>query len=136
MCRSDLSKSYFSLKCNLPKLGPEVRLSKKSGPSRRWYRSGCKAPRGDAGGAEGSDARDLVGTGGISKGDRHLEIATPLGVCGGTGELLAEETDPRSVKDVRDDGDGDGVRSSPVEPQNGEEAPPGEEHLMSRDAAL
>jgi len=125
----------LSLRCSLPKLGPDVRLPRNSGPSRRWYRSGCRAPRGEAGGAEGSDASGLEGTGGISKGDRHLEIATPLGDCGGTGELHADETDPRSVNDVGDDCDGDGVRRSPVEPQKAEEAPPGEEHLMSRDAA-
>ena len=134
-CRSDLSKSYFSRRCSLPKLGPEVRLLRNNGPSCRWYKSGCRAPSGDAGGAEGSDASVLVGTGGMSKGERHLEIATPLGDCGGTGELHADETDPRSVNDVRDDCDGDGVRRSPVEPQNAE-APPGEQHLMSRDAAL
>ena len=133
MWRSDLSKSNWSLRCSLPKLGPVVRLPRKSGPSRRWYRSGCRAPRGDAGGAEGSDASGLEGTGGISKEERHLEIATPLGDCGGTGELHAEETDP--VNDVRDDCDGDGVRRSPVEPQKAEEAPAGEQHLMSRDAA-
>ena len=125
----------MSLRCSLPKLGSDVRLPRNSGRSRRWYRSGCRAPRGDAGGAEGSDASGLEGTGGISKGDRHLEIATPLGDCGGAGELHADETDPRSTDDVRDDCDGDGVRRSPVEPLTEEEAPPGEEHLMSRDAA-
>ena len=135
MCRSDLSKSYLSLRCSLPKLRPDVRLLRNSGPSRRWYRSGCRAPSGDAGGAEGSDASGLEGPGGISKGDRHLEIATPRGDCGGTGELNANETDPRSVNGVWDVCDGDGVRRSPVEPQKAEEAPPGEQHLMSREAA-
>ena len=125
----------MSLRCSLPKLGPDVWLPRNNGPSRRWYRSGCRAPRGEAGGAEGSDARGLEGIGGISKGDRHLEIATPLGDCGGTDELHADETDPRSVNDVWDDCDGDGVRRSPVEPQKAEAPPPGEEHLMSRDAA-
>lgn len=133
--RSDLSKSYLSLRWSLPKLGPDLRLPKNSGPSWRWYKSGCRAPSGDAGGAGGSDASGLDGTGGISKGDRHLEMAAALGDCGGTGELHTEEAEPRSVSDASDDCEGDGVRSSPVEPQKAEEAPPGEEHRMSRDAA-
>lgn len=62
-------------------------------------------------------------------------MAAPLGDCGGTGELHTDEAEPRSVRDVREDCDGDGVRRSPVEPQKAEEAPPGEEHRMSRDAA-
>jgi len=122
----------LSLRCSLPKLGPDVRLR---GPSRCWYRSGCGAPRGEAGRAEGSDASGLEGTVGISKGDRQIVIPTPLGNCGGTGELQADETDPWSVNDVRDDCDGDVVRRYPVEPQKAKEVPPDEEYLMSRDAA-
>ena len=49
--------------------------------------------------------------------------------------MHAEETDARSADDVKDDCDGDGVRRSPVEPQKGEDAPAGEQHLMSRDTA-
>jgi hypothetical protein len=57
-------------------------------------------------------------------------MAAPLGDCGGTGELHADEAEPRSVRDAREDCDGDAVRRSPVEPQKA-----GEEHRMSRDAA-
>jgi hypothetical protein len=46
-----------------------------------------------------------------------LEFTTTLVVCGGNSKLHADETDPRSVNDVRDDCDGDGFRRSPVEPQ-------------------
>lgn len=65
---------------------------------------------------------------GISRGERHLPKPAVLGEAG-AGELHVELTEP-PVKDVRLDCDGDGVLNSPLSTDA-----PGDEHLMSKDAA-
>ena len=127
--KSLLSKSYFSLKCNLPKLGPYLGLPPmKSGPSCLVYKSGCIAPKGLAGGI-GVPISGVCPLGGINSGDKHRP--KPAEVLGdtGAGELHVELTEP-PVNEVRLDWEGDGVRRSPLATEA-----PGEEHLMSKEAA-
>lgn len=64
----------------------------------------------------------------MSNGDKHLPNPAVLGEAG-TGELH-ELADP-PVRDAKLDWDGDGVRNSPLRVDV-----PGEEHLMSKEAAL
>lgn len=124
--RSLLSKSYFSLKCNLPKLGPDLGLPPiNNGPSCLVYRSGWIAPRGLAGGT-GPAISGVCPLDGMCSGDKHLpkldlEIA-------GMGELQEELEPPIEAKL---DCEGDGVRISPPTVEL-----PGDEHLISSEAAL
>lgn len=127
--KSLLSKSYFNLKCNRPKLGPDFGLLPiNSGPSFLRYRSGWIAPNGLAGGAAilTSGVWDRVAE--INNGDKQRPKLIVRGDAG-IGELQ-ELADP-PVKEARLDWDGDGVRtSSPLMADV-----PGEEQRISREAA-
>lgn len=119
-----MSKSYFSLKCNLPKLIPGLPPIN-NGPSCRVYRSGCIAPSGLAGGADPATS-GVCPLEGINNGDKHRPKLTR--VDAGIGELHDELEPP--VIDAKLDCDGDGVRSSPVTAEL-----PGDEDRISKEAA-
>lgn len=97
--RSLLSKSYLSLKCKRPKLGPLLGLPPiNNGPSFLVYRSGCIAPKGLAGGIGAPPLSGVCPLEGISSGDKHLPKPAVLGEAG-RGEL--QELAEPPVNDAR-----------------------------------